>query len=293
LESPGNNSVFLGEGLGRLNTNGTADASFNPTIFVDEAFDLAIQPDGKIIFVGTLRNNSNTSGPRTCIVRLNSDGSLDPTFNVGTGFNNFSPRALAIQPDGKVIVGGQFPSYNGVTRNNLVRLNSDGSLDAGFLTGSGPDSNVAQIVLQPDGKIIIGGRFNSYSGVTRRNLARLNADGTLDLPFAFSSVADDLNVFSLGLQPDGKLIAGGFFYINSPSDSTTKTPVLRFNSDGSLDSSLSVDLGHKNSTNALVIQPDGKIILGGSVVRFPLDNLYFLNRLNSDGSLDLTLTDRN
>ena len=90
------------------------------------------------------------------------------------GFNpssNYSARAIVPQPDGKILIGGNFSTINGVTRNRIARLNSDGTLDTGFNPNA--SSNVLSIVLQPDGKIIIGGSFSTVGGVTRNCIARL------------------------------------------------------------------------------------------------------------------------
>ncbi len=271
-------------GIARLNVNGTLDTTFNPTIEVVEADGLALQPDGKVIVVGFVRNIAG--GPVVGIARLNPDGSTDSTFVIGTGFGDYSPRSTAIQPDGKILVGGNFPSYNGVARADLVRINSDGSLDTGYLAGAGPDSDVISIVVQPDGKAIIGGRFNHVNGVTRHSIARLTSDGSLDATFAPASIVDEMEGDSLALQPDGKVLAGGIFYIGSASDSTDLTPLIRLNGDGSLDGSFTSNVGHKNIMKAIVVQPDGKIFAGGLINRFPQDALYFLNRLNVNGSTD-------
>jgi uncharacterized delta-60 repeat protein len=230
------------------------------------------------------------AGSAEGIARLNANGSLDSSFNVGTGFSQFSVDAVAIQPDGKIIVGGNFPKYNGFSRPKLIRLNTDGTPDSSFALGAGPDSEVMKVKLQPDGKIIIGGLFNTYDGVSRKGVARLNTDGSLDPSFVPSSVTDDLFFGAMALQPDGKLLVGGSFFNNSPSAGTTLTPLFRLNADGSQDQSFFSTLGHKNRTRAIAIQPDGKIFVGGGVDRSPQDPLYFLNRLKTDGSVDTTFS---
>ncbi|WP_033316646.1 delta-60 repeat domain-containing protein, partial [Pontibacter roseus] len=117
--------------------------------------------------------------PRSFIARLNADGTLDASFNPGTGFNR-ELYSLALQPDGKVLVGGNFFSFNGTPRNFIARLNADGTLDASFNPGSGFTDYVVSLAFQPDGKVLVGGSFTSFNGTPRSRIARLNADGTLD-----------------------------------------------------------------------------------------------------------------
>ena len=141
--------------------------------------------------------------------RLNADGSLDTSFNPGSGANSVV-TSIALQPDNKIIIGGEFTSYNGTARNYIARLNADGSLDTSFNPGSGANSTVYSVALQPDNKIIIGGEFTSYNGTARNRLARLNADGSLDTSFNPGSGASN-TVYSIALQPDNKIIIGGYF----------------------------------------------------------------------------------
>ena len=103
---------------------------------------------------------------------------------------NDSVRAIAIQPDGRAILAGFFTSVNGENRNRIARLNYDGSLDGTFNPGGGADNPVQAVVLQPDGKVLIGGDFASYNGYNRSRFARLNSDGSLDQGFDIGTGAD-------------------------------------------------------------------------------------------------------
>ncbi|HRH39634.1 MAG TPA: delta-60 repeat domain-containing protein, partial [Flavobacteriales bacterium] len=104
------------------------------------------------------------------------DGTLDLSFTVGTGFNS-NVYAMALQADGKVLVGGLFTSYNGTTSNHLARLNADGSYDGTFNMGSGPNGYVSAIAVQPDGKILLSGQFFIYNGTAVPGLIRVNESG--------------------------------------------------------------------------------------------------------------------
>ncbi len=284
---------------GDLNTNGIVDCledcDLDPTFnTADLGFGLGdgmvgtvvtsvVQPDGKILIGGIFSSYNGTS--RNRVARVNSDGTRDDSFVPGTGANG-NVWAIALQPDGKILISGEFTSYNGTSRNRIARLNSDGSLDTGFNPGTGASANVRAMALQGDGKIVIGGDFNTYNGTSRNRIARLNSDGSLDTGFivgtGVGTGANDL-VFAIALQPDGKvLITGGFIAYNG----TTRNRLARLNSDGSLDTSLDPGLGASSTMNAMVLQPDGKILIGGGLTTYNGTSRRGIARVNSDGSLD-------
>jgi uncharacterized delta-60 repeat protein len=244
--------------LARLNADGSLDNTFAIGSGVNNAvFKSFIQLNGKIIIVG-LFNSYNGTG-RIRIARLNADGSLDNTFNPGLGPNNNMHTTFA-QPDGKIIIGGNFTSYNGTSRNRIARVNADGSLDATFDPGTGVNSIVHTIFLQPDGKIIIGGDFTEYNGTVRNRIARLNADGSLDATFTHSANA---GVSEIAMQPDGRIIIVGSF---TNFNGNTRQRIARVNADGSLDATISS--GTNNAISGVALQPDGKIIIGGQFINF-------------------------
>jgi uncharacterized delta-60 repeat protein len=129
------------------------------------------------------------------------------SFNPSFGANNLVYTG-ALQPDGKIIAGGDFTTVNGVNRSFLGRFNADGSLDSTFL----PNANapVYSIVIQPDGRILISGAFSLIDGVTRNRYARLNANGSVDLSFN-SSVGANNVASEIALLPDGRVLIGGNF----------------------------------------------------------------------------------
>lgn len=174
-----------------------------------------------------------------------------------------------------------------MTRNYVVRLNSDGTIDPNFDPGVGPSWSVEALAVQPDGKVIIGGNFNQVSGVNRSSIARLNEDGSYDATFGTSPFAEKIFVRTIQLQPDGKVLVGGSFYANLTFPDSP-TPLTRLLPDGSTDPSF-VDpgLGKGFSVGALQQQPDGKILVGGGTNTVPNANVnQFLNRLNANGALD-------
>jgi len=158
-------------------------------------YAIAFQSDGKILVGGYFTSwNGTTVGN---IVRLNADGTRDTAFttNTGTGANSYI-LSVAIQSDGKILVGGEFSSWNGTAVNYIVRLNSDGTRDTAFTTntGTGADDYIFSVAIQSDGKILVGGFFGAWNGTTVGRIVRLNSDGTRDTAFTTNTGtgADDL-----------------------------------------------------------------------------------------------------
>ena len=194
-------------------TTGLAD-SFDPNAS-DYVFSIAVQADGKILAGGaftTLAPNGGTAVTRNNIARLETDGRLDQTLNLSIGFagKNGDVLVTVVQPDGKSLIGGGFTSVSGVARNNIARLNTDGTVDTAFNPNA--NSTVLSIAVQADGKILVGGTFdgaNSIGGQPRnRFIARL--DATTGLADSFNPNASSY-VYSIAVQADGKILAGGAF----------------------------------------------------------------------------------
>jgi uncharacterized delta-60 repeat protein len=257
--------------VARLNADGTLDTTFTtgtgPDDWIEET---AIQADGKILIAGSFNNYNGTA--RSRVARINADGTLDTSFTVGTGADA-RVRTVAIQGDGKIVIGGDFNNFNGTASKRLARLNADGTLDTGFNIGTGALNNVRTIKIQADQQILIGGEFQAYNGVQRNRIARLNTDGTLDTGFTVGTGASG-SVNSIDIQGDGKILIGGFFQMYN---STTRTNFARLNSDGSLDEDFTTGSGFDNSVSGITIQPDGKILVAGT---FESYNGIIMNRLS-------------
>jgi uncharacterized delta-60 repeat protein len=254
-------------------SDGDIDPNFNAA--VTEAFgyvyETVVQPDGRIIAIGLFQraNGARTNG----IARLNADGSLDSSFATGSGAN-LAIRTVALQPDGKIIIGGAFTSFNGVVANRIVRLNSDGSVDGTFNLGVAFNNQINAVLVLSSGKILVGGQFS----ISSSRLVRLNSDGTLDLVITgFNNT-----VFSFALAPDGKIVVGGLF-------SAPKATVARLNSDGSLDASFSPTSGGSGyPAFKVVVQPNGKIVAAGAFSIFNGSATDGIVRLNENGTVDAT-----
>lgn len=168
------------------------------------------------------------------------------------GFNpgaNDPVHALAVQADGKILVGGKFTTLGVVSRNYIARLNADGSLDTTFNPDA--DSPILALAVQPDVKILVRGTFSTLSGQVSNYIGRLNADGSLDITFNANS-----SVLTLVLQSDGKILVGGYF---TTMNEQTRNYIARLNCDGSLDPTFNP--GADYAVYALAIQNDGKIVV--------------------------------
>lgn len=243
-----------------------------------------------------------------CALSLNAQlGSIDSSFNVGSGFgpDRWTGRCEAIlqQPDGKLLVSGEFSEFNGDTLKKLLRLNLDGSRDPSFTFSNSyglPQGwlySIKALALQSDGKILIGGDFDEVEGQAFHHIARLNSDGSLDQSFNPASGFDQA-VHSIAVQPDGKIVVGGLFSRYDFVSGGAQVPVsgiARLNPDGSLDGGFNTGTGFGGGTGIgqrqvfqLALQPDGKILVGGQFGSFNGDTCLLLTRLHSDGSRDLS-----
>lgn len=214
-------SVFRGR-LARLNADGTIDAGFTPVSPNNPVTEMAVQADGKTIIYGTF---TNIAGGKT-FVRLNTDGTVDNDFITGTAFAASTVSDIAVQPDGKILVGGSFSSYNGLTHNRIVRLMPDGSVDPTFVTGTGFGGTVTNILLQPDGKIILTGTIFSYQGTNFTGRAiRLNPDGSRDMCYVAGTDPNG-SVTSIAFQNINNMIMVGDF---SAVNQVVKHRIVRIN----------------------------------------------------------------
>ena len=215
------------------------------------------------------------------MARLNSNGNTDSSFATGSGFSDYV-YSIAVQSDGKILAGGWFTTFDGNTVNYITRLNSNGSLDTGFATGGGFDSVVNSIVVQSDGKILIGGDFNTYSGNTANKIIRLNSNGSIDTSFLIDT-GFDFYVSSIAVQSDGKILVGGSF---TTYDGNYPSHIVRLNSGGSIDTGFVTGNGFNSDVSSIVVQSNGKILVGGYFTIYDNATIKYITRLNSGGSVD-------
>ena len=295
--------------LARYNTNGSLDNTFDGdgrlTTVVgtsnSRANSIAIQPDGKIVVAGVARNSNNDFA----LARYNTNGSLDVTFDgdgivtTAIGTSADEANSIVIQTDGKIVVAGSSFIGGSTWDFALARYNTDGSLDITFdgdgklTTAIGTSDDFAySIVLQTDGKIVVGGN-SDIGGNLDFSLARYNTDGSLDNTFDGDgkltvSIGFATNAAAVVIQTDGKiLITGG-----TGSDFA----LARYNTNGSLDNSFNgtgivqTPVGTSNSAAAssIAIQTDGKIVAAGTAFVTGNGRDFALVRYNPNGTLDNT-----
>lgn len=296
----------------RLNAYGTPDTDFNFNLgngFDMDVNDIKVQADGKILVCGYF--NIFNGQVRNRLIRLNSDGTEDTAFtsNIGLAFNGpstgDSPLAMAVQNDGKILIGGDFSIFNDILSNRFLRLNADGTLDTAFNTnlGEGFASYVAIIKVQADGKILVGGSYSNFNGTVpplHHHLVRLNENGTEDTAFytalgsGFTTWYTNEGINAIAIQNDGKILVGGAF---KSLNEQTRYRLLRLNSDGTEDTAFYSNLGTGidgtfdyqgvGYVYSLQIQSDGKILVVGYF--YELNGLprNGILRLNSNGTEDV------
>ena len=240
--------------------------------------------EGRIIFGGLFTTYSGQSANR--IVRT-KDAVIDDSFNTGSGFDS-DVNEIEVQPNSKILVGGNFTSYNGNPVTRIVRLNTDGSIDNTFNSGTGFNGTVWVIKVQPDGKILVGGLFTQYNGNFYTGLIRLNSNGTVDNTFSVGTGFDN-NVFDIILQDDGKKYIFGSF---NSYDGNTHNHIVRLNDDGSVDNTFTTGTGFNGTTYSGLID-EGKLLVAGSYFEYSGQTARQIIRLNSDGTIDNTFNSGN
>lgn len=211
---------FIG-GIARLDPTGVLDPSFLADID-DFVSDIAIQSDGRILVGGQFRFVNDI--PKRALVRLLPDGSIDNSFSA-LGITNltesgFNIRKIALQTDGKIVLAGEFESINGADRKNLVRLNSDGTVDCLFDAGVSTDLPIVGLALPSDSQILISGSFGDYDGTQRYGLARVNSGGGTGI--------------SITLQPSDAIVCEGATaaFSTAATGTTNITYQWQFSPDG-------------------------------------------------------------
>ncbi len=247
-----------------------------------------VQPDGKIVVY-----NDNAKTIRRLNATLTFNPSYDDTFPqiLLTSFTTYSVYSLIRQPDGKILVGGSFNRVNGFVFNNLVRLNSDGNIDAGFnINAAGPNNAIYALLVMPDSRILAAGRFTSFNGVQKTKIALLNTDGTL--VSSFSAPNNFLAVYDLDFATDGKILAGGVNFgvptsdNPNPGNNGSKLNFIKFDTSGALDNSFQPQIGEDGRGYAVRVQPDNKILVAGDFTTPNGVDRKFIVRFNPDGTVD-------
>jgi uncharacterized delta-60 repeat protein/prepilin-type N-terminal cleavage/methylation domain-containing protein len=270
------------KGLTRLNTDGTLDWSFNvgqavhsddagwvhaivlqdQRIFSDGTGGVSQLNDHKVVVCGCFSRYNYK--PAYSIVRLNMNGRYDPTFDTSEGVAGFV-HAAAVQKDGKVVIAGTFARFDGVQRRNIARVLGNGKNDASFDPGTGTDNEVRTVKMFDDGKIFIGGLFNSVNNKPRKGVARLDTNGSLDRSFNLGAKHGirSWEVYSSSITDDGKILVGGKLK-STISNPMINSPFLRLENNGNIDLSYQPeDLPDDASVYAIETASDGRALMTG------------------------------
>ena len=276
----------------RLLANGTRDTNWQPPAFGDyqaDVYSLQLLPNGQLLVAGDARLYAPVPALPTPVAVLGPNGALT------TGFapllqSGGAILSMVLQPDGRIVAGGDFSEINGTVARNLARFNSDGTLDVSFTTNAAVYGGyVESVALQPDGKVLIGGTFINAGGQPRAGVARLLASGLLDPTFT-PALQPNSPLFAqrigqVALLPNGQVVAGGLLL---PTGATQEQYLAMFGPTGTLDPGFQPPAASLSSGIVrLAVQPDGKIITAN--LGFPnttTQNLEKVARLLPDGSLD-------
>jgi uncharacterized delta-60 repeat protein len=264
-------------------TTGLAD-SFNPGAD-NEVLSIAVQADGKILVGGPFRNIDGQL--RYLIARLDRvtghADSFDPNATFCCGIGTEAVSVIAVQADGKILIGGSFEGIGGASRRNLGRVDATTGQPDSFNPNANND--VSAIAVQADGKILVGGNFTSIGFETRNHLARLSP--VTGLADSFAPHASGGGVLSIAVQADGKILAGGDFTAVAPNKGAlvTRNRIARLEANGRLDQTLNLNaIG--SEVYATTVQADGKILIGGNFTSVLGVARNHIARLNRDGTLD-------
>lgn len=287
--------------LVRLTESGALDSSFAPQITTTGLGEILVQSDGRIIIAGTVSTPTDPLGPR--VVRLHPDGTYDTSFASASSANG-PLRCAALAPGGGVVVAGAFSTYAGTPRVRVAKISATGNLDTTFDPGTGVaglGSQVRECVVQPDGRVVLGGDFLTYSGAPRRGLVRIEDNGDLDATFSpgegvngGTSLGFDGYVNSIALEPSGHMWIAGVFTRYYDWGVTRPFSIARLAPDGAptpLYGTGATYVGMPAAINVIAIQPNGKLLVGGDFSEFNSPNsvtAHGLVRVSLNGHKDGT-----
>ncbi|MFD1601432.1 T9SS sorting signal type C domain-containing protein [Flavobacterium artemisiae] len=269
----------------RLNTDGSFDASFSTSLGATTGivYDIAEQPDGKIVIVGSFAKYNNVTVNR--IVRLLPTGSIDASFATGSG-STVNITSAKIVASGKILIAGNFISFNGTSANRMARLNNNGSIDNSFTIGTGFNDDVNAVSIQPNGKILAGGNYTTFNGFQANRIIRLNEDGTPDPSFVSGSGFTKEGIQVIKTDSFGNIMAGGSFTGFYNGNDVNR--VVFLNEDGSLKTDFDLGSGPGSaSVLALETDQDGSWFIGGSFSVFDGQNQGRLAKVSDKGEHDI------
>jgi uncharacterized delta-60 repeat protein len=287
----GNHTTYNGltsNRITRINEDGSLDTTFSvgtgPNL---QVFALAEDTStGKLYAGGAFQTFTGSTNNR--FIRLNSDGSKDTTFNIGTGFN-LPINAVKVQNDGKILVGGLFTTYTGGTYNRIIRLNSDASVDTTFSAGTGfsiitGNFGPSDILVDSNSKILVVGQFTGYNGSSVGYIVRLNSDGSVDNTFSAGTGFNSFTYGGINETSDGKYIVAGDF---TSYNGTSRQRLARLNSDGTLDTGFTPS-SIANFVMGITLDSQDRIYLYGAFNQVSGVTVNGIARFTSGGTYDNT-----
>ncbi|MDQ3535118.1 MAG: T9SS type A sorting domain-containing protein, partial [Bacteroidota bacterium] len=265
----------------RCNEDGTIDHSFDVGVGIKGTWNydwsyiktVAMHKENKILIGGNFK--SFMGSEENSLTRLNEDGTKDQSF-YKFPFKDFVVHTIAVQENGRILVGGEEPG--GYDSKFVIRLLSNGTIDPDFIIGEGIYGSAKKILIQSDGKILVGGAFSNYNNNMVKNLIRLNSDGSLDESY---KVPESVNkVESMAFHTNGRLILLDMFDIYYGEDPTYD--IKKLSAEGALDESFKAELSNIDKIDDFLVQKNGQILISGS---FQLEKKKLV-LLNDDGSIN-------
>ncbi|MGI8437460.1 MAG: putative Ig domain-containing protein [Chthoniobacterales bacterium] len=260
----------------RFLADGSVDSSFNFSHDYSSVGEVGVLSNGQLVVSAT--QTTYGSMPTEQILRVNANGAVDPTFSISPVESRSygTVKQIVQQSDGKILVAGWFDTFAGLSRQKIVRLMADGSVDAGF----NPPTSTAvygiwsKPLLLAGGKFLVGGDFTSIDGSASPGVARLNSDGTFDSTFQPSGFirVSGSPIRAVALQSDGKIVLGGRFQLSLP---TRRVPLFRLNANGAADTSFAYPI--QTTAYDLAVRANDKLVAAvsgtyaGAIYQFSAD----------------------
>lgn len=275
-------SASVGGQYGRFRffPNGTPDPSFSGATYALNNFQVEIDDQGRYLFL--VKNNV-----ASWVERFNNDGSPDENFEIQL-FSLCANRShMTLEPGGKILISGNANQF-AFCFDGLKRLEENGRIDASFMPSKGSDRPIRVVKTLPDGKILLGGNFYGFNGVSNSSIIRLLNNGDVDMSFnsgigaAFRSDAQsDILINAIEVQADGKIIIGGDFDL---FDGYNYKKLVRLHPNGSVDTSFHIGNGFSGAVESILAQPDGRIIVSGTFYYY---DQYGANFTSANGCIRL------
>ena len=263
-----------------LDGDGVLEESFDPGAGPNGRVDVAVLlDDGKVLIGGAFTQVGGVG--RNRIARLNADGSLDTGFDPGNGAD-WLVTDLAVQSDGATVVAGGFQYFDGQPANRIARLNPDGSLDGSFQSGSGFNGWTESVVIDGDGRILVGGNFTQYQGIAAGRLVRLESDGNRDNTFDIGAGFNG-TVRAIAVDPENRIVAGGDFTV---CDGNPAGRLARLSTEGELIHSFLPEDGFNNTIHSVAFDKNGWLVVGGNFTEVDGMSVRRIARLNPAGTID-------